>query len=128
MKKILVPLFSLMISFNAYGEWTEITKNIVGITYHLDLDLSNIKQADGYIYYWEWDENLKPTVSGNMGYIVYNQGDCKVGRTNALSVIAYQNPRLKGQGEPYNPPVNWVYHTPSSVGEALLDYICNYVK
>ena len=26
MKKILVPLFSLIISFNAYGEWTFVAK------------------------------------------------------------------------------------------------------
>ena len=128
MKKILVSLFSLIVSFNAYGEWTRVASNTSGDNWHLDLDISSIKQIDGYVYYWVWEEYLKPTSSGNLGFIVYQQSDCKLGRTNALSVIAYKNPRLKGQGEPYNPPENWVYHTPGSVGKKVLDYMCNFVK
>ena len=106
-------------------EWTKVASNSGGDNYHLDLD--NVKEYDGYIYYWEWDEYLKPA-NAIMGAIVYNQGDCNLGRTNALTVIFYDNPRLKGQGDPYTPPVNWVYQTPGSVGKSVLDYICNYIN
>jgi len=126
MKKLLILLFSILISFNSYGEWTNVAESNSGNNYHLDLD--NVKEYDGYIYYWEWNEYLKPTDNGTMGAIVYNQGDCNLGRTNALTVIFYDNPRLKGQGDPYTPPVNWVDETPGSVGKSILDYICNYIN
>ena len=126
MKKLLILLFSLLISFNSYGEWTKIVESTAGDTYHLDLD--SFKENDGYVYYWKWDEYLKPDITGTMGAIVYTQGNCKLNQTNALSVIFYTNPMLKGQGDPYKPPVNWVYQTSGSVGKFILDYICDYIN
>ena len=126
MKKLLVLLFSILISFNSYGGWTKVAESVGGNSYHLDLD--SIKKVGGYIYYWKWDDYLKPDNYGTMGAIVYEQLDCKLNRINALSVIFYDNPMLKGQGEPYTPPVNWVYQRPGSVGKMILDYICDYVK
>ena len=51
MKKLLLLLFSLMLSFNSYGEWT--------LTYEWDngdsayVDLETIKEINGYVYWWE---------------------------------------------------------------------------
>ena len=36
MKKLLILLFSLLISFNSYGEWTQVSKDINNNTYYID--------------------------------------------------------------------------------------------
>ena len=45
MKKLTILLFSILISFNSYGEWTEIAKNTDG-THYIDKD--TIKKHEGY--------------------------------------------------------------------------------
>ena len=126
MKKLLILLFSILISFNSYGEWSDIAENTLGDIYNIDLD--NVKEYGGYIYYWEWVDYLEPTSSGKMGAISYNQGDCGVNRIKMLSVSFYDNPMFKGQGDAFTPPEEWRYPKPNSVGKIVLDYVCEYVK
>ena len=45
MKKILALLFSILISFNSYGEWTKVAESNSGDNYYLDL--GNVKEYDG---------------------------------------------------------------------------------
>ena len=50
MKKLLIFLFSILISFNSYGEWDEIGVDTAGNTSYIDTD--TIKKHGGYVYYW----------------------------------------------------------------------------
>jgi hypothetical protein len=51
MKKLLVLLFSVMISFNSYGDWTDFGKTVDGTGWYINYD--TIKKHNGYVYYWD---------------------------------------------------------------------------
>ena len=50
MKKLTILLFSILISFNSYSEWTEIVQSTEGSTYYIDKD--TIKERGGNVYFW----------------------------------------------------------------------------
>ena len=50
MKKLLVLLFSILISFNTYGEWVKVSTTIDGTEYYVEID--TIKEHNGYVYSW----------------------------------------------------------------------------
>ena len=50
MKKLTILLFSILISFNSYSEWTEIEQSTEGVTYYIDKD--TIKERGGNVYFW----------------------------------------------------------------------------
>jgi hypothetical protein len=72
MKKLLILLFSLLISFNSYGAWTKVTEN-AGDRYFIDR--STIKEKGGYIYFWEL-EDLKIMSDGVLSVKAFSQVDC----------------------------------------------------
>jgi len=57
MKKLLILLFSLLISFNSYGEWTRIWSED-GDNYYFDYD--SLKINNEYVYIWGLVDYLKP--------------------------------------------------------------------
>jgi hypothetical protein len=59
MKQLLTLLFSILISFNSYGQWTKITESD-GDSIYIDFD--TIKEQDGYVYWWVLTDYLKPTI------------------------------------------------------------------
>ena len=50
MKKLLILLFSILISFNSFGELTEIGYTDAGNTFYIDNN--TIKEHGGYVYWW----------------------------------------------------------------------------
>ena len=50
--------FTLMFSSTSFAEWTKVNKSVIGNTYYVDFE--RIKKHDGYIYYWEVIDFLKP--------------------------------------------------------------------
>ena len=127
MKKLLVLLFSILISFNSLGEWTEITESIDGnSTYYVDED--TIKEHDGYVYFWYMDDYLQPSDYGTMSIQMYVQGDCGVMRTKDLTMLIYKKSMGKGEFETYTPPDSWQYLPPGTAFESVFDYVCAYVK
>ena len=68
MKKLLIFLFSILISFNSYGEWTEVGTGASpvnnGDTFYIDID--TIKEHNGYVYWWSLSDYLKPIETGAM--------------------------------------------------------------
>jgi hypothetical protein len=125
-KKLLILLFSLLISFNSYGEWEEVGESPAGNTYYINTD--TIKEHNGYVYYWVLDDYLKPDKYGDMSVKTYVQGDCGVNRFKWLSFIYYKQPMgeesVKTE-EPNN--TDWIYRPPESIGGGLLKYVCDYV-
>ena len=126
MKKLLVLLFSLMISFNSYGEWMKITANIDGDTYYIDFD--TIKSHNGYVYYWGISDYITPNSRGNMSAKIYYQSDCGLDRSKYVSGTFYNESMGKGKGETSTPPDDWMYPPPDSVYGFILDIVCDYVE
>jgi len=127
MKKLLILLLSILISFNSYGEWTKLNVDTEGSTHYIDTD--TIKKHGGYVYYWKLIDRLKPTNSGTMSDKTYHQGDCGVNRFNFLSYIWYKQPMGLGSGETHNPSdPEWSYPAPNSMGGITLHYACDYVN
>ena len=126
MKKLLILLFSLIISVNSYGEWFKVGESNTGYVAYFEMD--TIKENGGYIYYWVMLDYLIPTEVGNMSASRYLQGECGVGRVKTLSMIFYKQPMGKGKSETYNPPPEWDYPAPGSLLEVTTNYVCNYLK
>ena len=51
MKKLLLLLFSLMLSFNSYGEWTKVNEDVEDNSYFIDF--RTVKKVDDYVVWWE---------------------------------------------------------------------------
>ena len=126
MKKLLVLLFSILISFNSFGEWTKINDDSQGNGYFIDLDA--VIKHDGYVYFWRLKNYLKPTEWGDLSTKVYREVDCSLMRFKTLSYIWYKQPMGEGRsGETYTPPDKWIYPSPDTTSEYILNYVCDYV-
>ena len=127
MKKLSILLFSILISFSSYGEWTKFGSLPSGDLFYIDVD--RIKEHNGYIYWWDLRSTLEPDKYGNMSVSSYNQGDCGISRWKSLTYIFHKLPMGRGELE-YQESVKkgWKYAPPGSFVEHSLDYVCNYVK
>ena len=123
MKKILIPLFSVMLSFNSYGDWKFHSSSLEGDTFHLHTD--SIKQDDRYVYFWYLKSYLMPNKFGDFSAKVYAQGDCSNNRLKYLTYVWYKQPMGKGLGERSDEESEWEYPTPESIGIDLLNDVCN---
>ncbi len=93
------------------------------------VDFERIKKHDGYVYYWELSDYLKPTPYGILSDKIYNQVDCKKFRYKRLSFSFHKEPMGGGTGEIYNEPdKEWIYPSPDSVGEITLKSVCQYAN
>ena len=137
MKKFLIFLFSIIVSFNSYGEWTKITKGVDGDYFYIDLD--TIKENDGDVYWWgmaDFHLSYKPYNSyyqwdkGVVSEKTYFQGDCGIVRLKVLSRTFYQHGMVEGKGIPdkYASSSDWTYPSPETIGKDLLDFVCDSLK
>jgi hypothetical protein len=127
MKTLIIFLaltFSVMFSSSSYAGWTELGKTAYGDTYYVDFE--RIRKHDGYVYYWNLTDYLKPDKHGDLSNKMYNQVDCKLFRYKALSFSFHKEPMGGGTGEsnsPKNP--EWRYPPPNSSYELILKQVCN---
>ena len=122
MKKLLLLLFSILISFNSFAEWTPVDSNDDVTTF---IDFNTIKKHNEFIYWWNMVES--ESLEGKSGKF-YVQGDCGISRTKILTMIAYNESMGKEELEretPDNP--KWKYLTPDSVAGFLLDTSCRFI-
>ena len=131
MNKILIQLFSLIISFNAYGKW-EVVAWANGpdnnrSTYYMDFD--NIK-INGNVYFWEIEDKLKPDPFGDLSNKALIEVDCNVPqRTRMLSVFYYTQPMAEGPiSDQNNKPHDWQYTPPGSIAETKANIACIYTN
>ena len=124
MKKLIFTLLFTILVFSSptYAGWMEIIKGD-GITFYVDFD--TIKKHDGYVYYWELGDYLKPNKDGDLSSEVHKQGDCKLFRSKVLSFSFYKEPMGGGTGTPYTPPDKWTYPSPVSSSEVILKLACS---
>ena len=127
MKIIFTLLFStLVFSSLSYADWTRVSRNTVGDTFYVDFD--RIRKHDGYVYFWELGDYLKPTKYGDLSAKIYSQVDCKAFRYSELSGAFYTNPM--GNGTPSksgsSQGTEWDYPPPNSVKEEILNLVCSH--
>ena len=128
MKKLLILLFSLLISFNSYGEWKKVTTSTEnGDIYYVDID--TIKENGGYVYWYEMTDYFKRDKFGDMSAIIYLEGDCGVNRSRMLSGIFYKQPMGISESvrETAKNP-EWTYTFPGQINAILLNFVCNTIN
>ena len=126
MKKLLVLLFSILISFNSYGEWSEVSKSVNGsVTY---VDFERIRKKGGFVYYWSLRNYGKLSPYGDLSSKVYIQVDCELFRYKYLSDSYYKELMGKGEktGGSNEPDNEWNYPPPGSVQEYVLELVCDW--
>ena len=122
MKKLILLFFSLLLSFNSYGEWTRVGLDSEKTIY---IDINTIIEKDEFIYWWNMvDSNLD-----DYSVKLYAQGDCLFPRLKILSRLDYY--QAMGLGESYNDtPDNplWEYYPPDTWEGFLLGNACKLVN
>ena len=140
MKKLLVLIFSILISFNSYGEgffsnlldsfssssssnsgWTKLYIDSSGDSVYIQKS-SISKRSNGYVYYWEMTDHLKPFM-GTMSSLLYMEGDCVAKRYKYLKNIQYS--RSMGTGTElvnytFDNSMGWEYNN-----SRVLNYVCD---
>ena len=125
MKKLLILLFSILISFNSYGEWTKITETERGDSYFVDLE--TINKQNGYVYFWELSDYVIPLMDLAYSSKSYIVTDCNL-NYKYLRDIYYSKPMLKGiiVHSSDIPDTEWTYSDPGTTGAAELKRVCDF--
>ena len=117
-------VFTLMFSSNSFAGWTKVDKNMGEVTFYVDFE--RIRKVDGFVYWWELSDYLKPTPHTDLSVKTYLQGDCKLFRKKVLSWTFHREPM--GNGNPrYVGKTNdkWDYPSPNSAMEGILKSVCS---
>ena len=121
---ILTLVFSMMFSSISFAEWTKVTEGVDGKIYYVDFE--RIRKHDGYVYWWELGDYLKPGKHGILSVRAYAQGDCKIFRVKHLSLSFYKEPMGGGTAMDHNVEnPEWRYPPPVSNMEKILKQVCN---
>jgi hypothetical protein len=118
---------SVIFSSNSYADWTKVTETANGDTYYVDF--KRIKKHDGYVYWWQLTNRLKPSSSGILSGKFYFQSDCKMFRYKTLSFSAHKKSMGEGVGKADNTPdKDWGYLPPNSSMETSLKAVCKFAS
>ena len=112
-------VFTVMFSSTSFAGWTKVIENSMG-TYHVDFE--RIQKHDGFVYYWELVDLLKP-FNGVLSYKIYHQGDCKLLRHKILSFSYHKEPMGGGTGKTSN--VKTPEWESDPINEVLLKQVCS---
>ena len=122
---ILTLMFTVMFSSTSFAEWTKIGDNTSGNTIYVDFE--RIRKHDGYVYWWDLTDFLKPTEYGRLSAKRYSQGDCKLFRYKTLSFAFHDQPMGRDVGTSFSPEnPEWGYPSPDSAHEYILKSVCNW--
>ncbi len=111
-----------MFSLPSYAEWTKVSENIDGVNYYVDLN--RIRKHDGYVFYWELVDLVKPSSEGYLSYRIYKKVDCDLMRFISLDETDYKEHMGRGIGDKPTPSDNWYYSPPGSSSEQTLTAVC----
>ena len=118
MKKLLL-LFSLLLSFNSYGEWTEIpvAKDDFAEQGFIDFD-SIKKKKDGYVYWWMM------TSRSDSSEKIYTRADCEGERMNPIQGDFFSEPLGQGEATSVQSDEGWTYLAPDTAMYNFLEVVC----
>ena len=126
MKKILILLFSILISFNSFGEWTKVYTTTDSDYY---MDFETFKIREGYINYWQLIDLSMPMDDGNiLSAVVRNKIDCSSEGMKSNPILYYSKEMGNGDlvmSSEVEPP-SWSYPPPGSAYYALIGVACDY--
>ena len=128
MKKLFL-FYLILLSFfasHSYAEWTKITENLDGDAYYIDLD--NIKENNGYLYFWYLRDYFKPDEFNDMSSKILKEVDCNIPTKGRIIYDSYYT-RPMGAGDMSSSSdtvSEWMYGSPGSVFGKLIDIACNY--
>ncbi|OUU75697.1 MAG: hypothetical protein CBC29_01880 [Methylococcaceae bacterium TMED69] len=99
-------------------------EGVDGTTFYVDLE--RIRKQDGYVYWRELQDSLKPDKDGDLSYKLFNQGDCKLFRYKTLTAVYYKEPMGGGTGNTFTPKnPEWIYPSPDTSSQSILKFVCN---
>ena len=100
-----------MFTSTSFAEWTRLGETTDGDTYYVDFE--RIRKHDGYLYFWELADYLKPISGGYFSAKNYVQADCKLFRFKTLS-YSFHNEQMGGGTGDVQEPIKkgWVYPPP----------------
>ena len=116
-----------MISFNSYGDWTKVTRNIYGDVSYVDLKTLKIVSNMRYFYYLK--DYVAPSDWGDLSSKIYQQVNCTTMQSKRLLINYYAEPLGKGSptdGSGPRPEAKWDSYPSDSMGYTINEYICNY--
>jgi hypothetical protein len=117
MKKLLLLLCSLMLSFNSYGEWKELFTDEDDITWHLNIE--TIKERDGFVYLWQMNSGKEGSST------MLSQNDCDLVRIKYIQMFDYDEPMLEGDSTVVpTDESQWIFLPPDSIGEFINLIVC----
>jgi len=125
MKKLLILLFSLLISFNSYGKWSKVSsaQGDIGVDNYIDVD--TIKKNGKYIYFWKMINHPGMPNEGYKSNKSYIQVDCGVKRIKTLSIQFYKLPMVSGIPLTHTPSdPKWEYPSPNSISGDTMRVAC----
>jgi hypothetical protein len=128
MKKLLVLLFSILISFNSYGEWVKVTESIDSNVFYVETN--TIREKNGYVYFWNMTDFFERSNNSEMmSSKLYVKLDCDIYRYQDLAFTSYSQSMGNGKsiGE-FTPPDDWIYPKSGTADYLILDFVCDYVK
>ena len=117
-------LFTMMLSSISFAEWTKVAKGSSGNIFYLDFE--RIRKHNGYVYWWDMVDFLKPDKYGDLSVKLYKEGDCKLFRYRPLSFSFHKEPMGYGTGDVQeSQKKNWGYPPPNSMSEKILKAVCS---
>ena len=119
MKKLILLLFSLLLSFNSYGEWTEIPELEGDYAERGFIDFDNLKKRnDGYVYWWMM------TSRSDSSEKYYTRADCEDERMNPLQGDFHDEPMGQGDSTSTLFDEGWTYPAPDTGMYRFLEVVC----
>ena len=123
MKKLLLLLFSLILSFNSYSEWTELPEIDADFAEQGFIDFDNIKRkSDGYVYWWMMVSH------SNTSEKYYWQTDCEAERINPLQGDLHSEPMGGGEVTSFEPDEGWTYPAPDTGLYRFVEVVCEMAR
>jgi hypothetical protein len=120
-------VFTLMFSSPSFSDWTKVDEDVKGNAFYVDFE--RIRKVDGYVYYWDLSDYLKPIKYGILSAKVYRKVDCKLFQFKDLIFSFHKEPMGRGSQESdydYSPKTpEWRYPSPNSSGESILKSVCS---
>ena len=125
MKKLL--LLALLFPIASFAEWTKVAENRMAAMY---IEFESVKESDGYVYYWQITNFIKPTEGGHLSAKILYEVDCKTPRkTRWLSFASYDREMAKGSDDYIlNTPDEWIYVAPETTHELIVDTVCQFTE
>jgi hypothetical protein len=117
-------LFALVFASPSYAKWKKVSESVNGNTYYVDFE--RIRKHEGFVYFWQLTDLLKPDEYGELSFKVYKQGDCKLFQYKSLSYVYHKQPMGQDTGDTDSiKHPEWAYPPPSSANEAILKAVCS---